>query len=152
VGSEFLIDLLLKTGKETGKNYTLNLINSQVVPSYEDLSLSAVKQYRQLMDKYNPSTPQGLTEEGYKPLRYSFVSFEGFLNAKLLAEALTKMGKNPHKARIKEVVENIKNLDIGIDEKVSFGPTKHQGLNKVYYTTFENNRFVPLNDWNRWRK
>jgi branched-chain amino acid transport system substrate-binding protein len=152
VGSEFLIDLLLKTGQKNRKDYTFNLINSQVVPSYEDLSLLSVRQYRKLMDQYNPSTPRGITEEGYKPLRYSFVSFEGFLNAKLLVECLKRMGKNPEKSRIKESVENIKNLDIGIDEKVSFGKNKHQGLNKVYFTTYEKNRFVPISDWNRWRK
>ena len=152
VGSEFLIDLLLKTGQKNGKDYTLNLINSQVVPSYEDLSLLSVRQYRKLMDKYNPSVPRGIAEEGYKPLRYSFVSFEGFLNAKLLVECLKRMGKNPEKSRIKETVENIKNLDIGIDEKVSFGQKKHQGLNKVYFTTYEKTRFVPISDWNRWRK
>jgi ABC-type branched-subunit amino acid transport system substrate-binding protein len=152
VGSEFLMNLLLKTGKEKGKDYTFNLMNSQVVPSYEDMSFPAVRQYRELMDKYNPTTPQSLTEEGYKPLRYSFVGFEGFLNAKLLVEILKRMGKNPEKSRIKEVVENIKDLDIGIDAKVSFGKNKHQGLNRVYYTTFEKGHFVPLRDWNRWRK
>jgi hypothetical protein len=46
----------------------------------------------------------------------------------------------------------MKNLNIGIDEKVSFGPDRHQGLNKVYYTTYENGRFVPVQDWNRWLK
>jgi ABC-type branched-subunit amino acid transport system substrate-binding protein len=132
VGSEFLIELLLQTGKEKGKNYTFNLINSQVVPSYEDLSLISVRQYRNFMDKYNPSTPREITEEGYKPLRYSFVSFEGFLNAKLLVECLKRMGKNPQKSRIKEVVENIKNLDIGIDEKVSFGPNKHHNHDRHF--------------------
>lgn len=152
VGSEFLINLLMKTSKEKGKDYTFNLINSQVVPSYEDTSFQAVRQYRELVDKYNPMAPYSLTEEGYRPLRYSFVGFEGFLNAKLLLEILKRMGRNPEKARLREVVENIKNLDIGIDEKVSFGPNKHQGLNKVYYTTFEKGRFVPVRDWNRWRK
>ena len=152
VGSEFLISLLLNTGKEKKRDYTFNLINSQVVPSYEDTSLKAVKQYRELMDKYHPLAPQGLAEAGYKPLRYSFVSFEGFLNAKLLAEIIKRMGNAPLKSHIKGVVENIRNLDIGIDAKVSFGPNKHQGLDKVYYTTYENGRFVPVKDWNRWRK
>jgi len=151
VGSEFMINLLLQSGKEMRKDYTFNLINSQVVPSYEDTSLKAVKQYRELMDKYQPMAPQGLAESGYKPLRYSFVSFEGFLNAKVLVEILRRMGNNLEKSRIKEVVENINNLDIGIDEKVSFGPNKHQGLNKVYFTTYEKGRFVPIKEWNRWR-
>jgi branched-chain amino acid transport system substrate-binding protein len=152
VGSEFLINLLLETGKEKRKDYTFNLINSQVVPSYEDKSLKAVREYRELMDKYHPDPPKGLNEPGYKPLKYSFVGFEGFLNAKLLVEILKRMGENPAKSHIKSVVEDIKNLDIGIDEKVSFGPNKHQGLNKVYYTTYENGRFVPVKDWNRWRR
>ena len=152
VGSEFLIDLLLRTGKEKGRDYTTHLINSQVVPSYEDTSLQAVRQYRECMDKFSPTAPPGITEEGYKPLRYSFVGFEGFLNAKLLVEILKRMGRNPEKSRIKELVERMKNLDIGIDAKVSFAPRKHQGLNSVYYTTFEKGRFVPIRDWDRWRK
>jgi ABC-type branched-subunit amino acid transport system substrate-binding protein len=152
VGSEFLISLLLKTAKERGKDYTFNLLNSQVVPSYEDISFQTVKQYRELMDRYNPILPQGLAEEGHKPFKYSFVSFEGFLNAKLLVEILKKMGSNPGKSRVKEVVENIQNLDMGIDATVSFGPDKHQGLNKVYYSTCEKGSFVPIRDWNRWRK
>ena len=35
VGTEFLINLLLKEGRQSGRDYTGNLINSQVVPSYE---------------------------------------------------------------------------------------------------------------------
>ena len=61
-----------------------------------------------LMDKYNTSPPLQLFEEGYRPLRYSFVSFEGFLNAKLLVEILRKMGKNPERSDIKDTVEGIK--------------------------------------------
>ena len=152
VGSEFLIDLLLKTGKEKGKNYTDNLINSQVVPSYEDISLGAVRQYRELIDAYNPPPTLELHDKDYKPLRYSFVSFEGFLNAKLLVEILKRMGSSFEKQNIKKIVEGIKDLDIGIDKRVSFGPDRHQGLNKVYYTTYEKERFVPIKDWSRWRK
>ena len=152
VGSEFLIDLLISTGKEKGKSYTDNLINSQVVPSYEDISLGAVRQYRELIDAYNPLPTPELHDKDYKPLRYSFVSFEGFLNAKLLVEILKRMGSNLEKQNIKKVVEGIKDLDIGIDARVSFGPDRHQGLNKVYYTTYEKERFVPIKEWSRWRK
>ena len=151
VGSEFLINLLLEGGKKNKKDYTSNLIFSQVVPSYEDKSLRAVREYREFMDAYNPQSPRALSEHGYKPLKYSFVSFEGFLNAKLLVEILKRLGEHPEKSRIKVTVENIKNLDIGIDEKVSFSSQNHQGLNKVYDTTYENGRFVPITDWNRWR-
>lgn len=152
VGSEFMINLLLEEEKKTGRKYTYNLINSQVVPSYEDMSLRAVKEYRDLMDKYNPLPPSELMEPDYRPLKYSFVSFEGFLNAKVIVEVLKKLGKEPKRENIKKVVEHIKNLDIGIDEKISFSPTKHQALNKVYYTTYKDGKFVPIKDWSEWKK
>jgi ABC-type branched-subunit amino acid transport system substrate-binding protein len=153
VGSEFLINLLLDAGRTTGKNYTEHLINSQVVPSYEDTSLAAVRQYRDLMDKYNSQLPPvHLREPGYKPLRYSFVSFEGFLNAKLLVEILKKMGPRLEKERIRAAVEGLRNLDIGIDVRVSFSPKRHQGLDRVYFTTYSDGMFVPITDWSRWRK
>ncbi|NEP14810.1 MAG: ABC transporter substrate-binding protein [Symploca sp. SIO2C1] len=147
VGSENLLNLLLETGKETGKDYTTNLINSQVVPSYEDTSLPAVKEYRQLMDKYAPEPPQEQRDEKYQSPKYSFVSFEGFLNAKLLVEILKRMDNTPQRSEIKGVVEKIQDLDLGINAPVSFNSQKHQGLDQVYYTTVENGKFVPLTDW-----
>jgi ABC-type branched-subunit amino acid transport system substrate-binding protein len=150
VGSESLLSLLLEASRASEKDYTRNLINSQVVPSYEDFSLPAVREYRELMDKYDPMAPHELAETEYEPLRYSFVSFEGFLNAKLLVEILKQMGDNPERERIGETVERMKNLDLGIDMPVSFGSRRHQGLYTVFYTTVENNRFVPLTDWQEW--
>lgn len=152
VGSENMTDLLLRSSRTTGKDYTKNLINSQVVPSYQDTDLPAVQEYRQLMEKYQPLPPRDLTETGYSPLPYSYVSFEGFLNAKLLVEVLKRMGPGPTKSRIKEIVESIHSADLGIDEPVTFGPHKHQGLDTVYYTTMKGNRFVPLSDWRGWEK
>jgi ABC-type branched-subunit amino acid transport system substrate-binding protein len=154
VGSESLLNLLLKHGKENGKDYTKNLINSQVVPSPYDADLPAVRLYRELMDRYNPMPDAELAEKGYEPLRYSFVSLEGFLDAKLLVVILNHMGKDLDKKSLPEVVEAIDRLDIGIDVPVVFGPKKHQGLDKVYFTTVENDRFVPLEreDWKRWAR
>jgi hypothetical protein len=90
--------------------------------------------------------------EGYTALPHSYVSFEGFLNAKLLVDILKRMGPGPKKSRIKEVVEKINNADLGIDTRISFGPNKHQGLDKIYYTSLEEDRFVPVRDWKRWKK
>lgn len=152
VGSERLLHLLLQSGKRTGRDYTVNLINSQVVPSYADTSLAAVRTYRELIDRYNPMPPPQLVNSNYQPLRYSFVSFEGYLNAKLLVEILSRMGRVPEPARIKEVVENIQDFDLGIDTPVSFGRHRHQGLNRVYYTMVEQGEFAPLTRWERWKK
>jgi ABC-type branched-subunit amino acid transport system substrate-binding protein len=152
VGSENLLSLLLEAGHITGKDYTLNLINSQVVPSYEDTSLRAVREYRDLMDRYDPMPPGDVTEAGYEPLPYSYVSFEGFLNAKLLVEILRRMGDSPSRERIPEITENVQYFDLGIDALVSFAPKGHQAMSRIYYTMVEGDRFVPLVDWKEWAK
>jgi branched-chain amino acid transport system substrate-binding protein len=152
VGSESLAALLAESSRAAKKDYTQDLINSQVVPSYEDTSLSSVREYRELIDKYNPLPPHNLIDQNYKPLRYSFVSLEGFLNAKLLVGILKRMGENVTSSRIKEVTERIKNLDLGMGTPISFGPDKHQGSEKIYYTTLSDGRFVPITDWGRWRQ
>src|SRR5690348_8037441 len=126
VGSESMSDLLLRSSRTASKDYTKDLINSQVVPSYEDTALPAVQEYRQLMEKYQPLPPRDLVEGSYITLPYSYVGFEGFLNAKLLVEVLKRMGPGPTKSRIKEIVEGIHSADLGIDAPVTFGPHKHQ--------------------------
>ena len=152
VGSESMAELLLQSSRTTGKDYTKDLINSQVVPSHQDSALPAVQEYRQLMDKYQPLSPRDITDVGYAPLPQSYVGFEGFLNAKLFVEVLKRMGPGPTKSRIKGILESIKSADLGIDAPITFGPHKHQGLDKVYYTTLRGSRFVPLSDWQEWKQ
>jgi len=152
VGRAFMLDILVANGRRTGRDYTTNLINTAVVPNYEDQSLPAAREYRELTDRFDPMPPQELAEAGYVLHHYNFTAFEGFLNAKLLVEILKRVGDPFDRARIREVVEGLRNLDIGIDIPVSFGPDKHQGLNKVYFTVLEQDRFVPIADWTRWRK
>jgi len=152
VGSESLLELLQTAGKSTGKDYTVNLLNSQVVPSYYNDQLPAVRQYRELMAQYRPQPPVEITDSSYQPLPLSFVAFEGFLDAKVLVEVLRKMGPDLDRKHIRKTVESIQGLDLGIEELVSFGPGKHQGLDKVYFTVAEDGRFVRIKDWKRWSK
>jgi ABC-type branched-subunit amino acid transport system substrate-binding protein len=150
VGSESMAELLVQSSRAAGKDYTKDLINSQVVPNHQDAALPAAQEYRQLMIKYQPRSPRELTDGGYAPPAHSYVGFEGFLNAKLLVEVLKRMGPGPAKSRIKAIVEGITNADLGIDAPVTFGPHDHQGLDRVYYTTMKGDRFVPLSDWGGW--
>jgi len=152
VGSEAMAALLLESGAAKNVDYTSNLINSQVVPSYEDLSLPAIKEYRQRMDEYGAKVPEPWGVADYHPLRYSFVSLEGFLNAKLLVHILSDLGPTPAKVHIKQAVENLQNFDLGIGSPISFGPNKHQGSEQVYYTTLEGDKFVPVVRWDRWKQ
>ena len=146
VGSENLLKLLTE-GREDGERYTRLLVNSQVVPSYEDLSIPAVKEYRELMERYDPRLPGELVKEEYAAFPHSFGSLEGFLNAKLLAEILRRLGSEVTRARLEAAVFSVKDYDLGLGEQVSFGPDRRQGLQGVYYTVVEEGRFVPLEDW-----
>ena len=152
VGSAFLLDLLLDAGKKNHKDYTVNLINTEVMPSFEDLSLPAVKQYRELMDRFKPAPPEGSGDAGTQGPPYNYVSFEGFLNARLLVEILKRAGDPPERARIRAAVDSIHDFDLGIKTPVSFGPGKNQGMDRVYFNTVVDNRLVPITDWQRWRK
>ena len=146
VGSENMLKLLTE-GREDSEAYTRLLVNSQVVPSYEDLSLPCVREYRELMTRYDPQVPPELVKEEYAPFPYSFGSLEGFLNAKLLAEILRRLEGEVDRARLEEAVFSVRDFDLGVGEAVSFGPDRRQGLQTVYYTVVEDGRFVTLQDW-----
>jgi ABC-type branched-subunit amino acid transport system substrate-binding protein len=152
VGSESLLGLLQEAGKASGKDYTTDLINSQVVPSYHDQSLPAVREYLEFTKQYKPFQPRELLKEEYRPQEASFVALEGFLNARLLVAILNKMGPPFDRRRLKAAAEAIENLDLGIGVPVSFGPGRHQGCDQVYYTVVRDGRFEPLDDWKRWRR
>ena len=152
VGSESLLNLLVASGKEKDRDYTQNLINSQVVPSYHRDTLPAVKEYRDFMERYQPMPGPDVIDADYQPLPLSYVSFEGFLDAKLLVAILRRMGGTIDRQSLKKAAESITDLDLGIDVKVSLSPDRHQGMDKVYFTTVQKGRFVRIEDWGRWRK
>ena len=149
VGSENLLQLLSE-GREDAETYTRYLVNSQVVPSYEDTSIPAVQEYRQLMAHYDPAVPEELVKEPYSPFPQSFVSLEGFLDAKLMTEILRRLGGELDRDGLEEAVFSVEDYDLGIGEKVSFGPDRRQGLQRVYYTVVRDGRFVTLDDWQGW--
>ena len=146
VGSENFLKMI-EEGTDDPSIYKPWLVNSQVVPSYADLSMPAIREYADFMDKYRPERPTQFTEEEYTLFERSFVSLEGFLNAKLMTEILTRMGSEPMRSKIPEAVFSIQDFDLGIGELVSFSPEKRQGLDRVYYTVVDGHRFVPVTDW-----
>ena len=146
VGSENLLKLLTE-GQDNSDSYTQLLVNSQVVPSYEETSTPAVQEYREMMQQYAPQPPEELVKEDYTPFAHSFVSLEGFLNAKLMVEILRRLGDDPQRSQLEDAVFSVRDFDLGIGEQVSFGPDRRQGLQRVYYTVVENDRFVTLDNW-----
>jgi ABC-type branched-subunit amino acid transport system substrate-binding protein len=147
VGSDAMLRLLVQHGKTTGRDYTRALVNSQVVPSYDDVSLPGVVEYRGLMDRYNPTVPAALRDDRYAPQRYSFISLEGYVNARVIVEALRRAGPHPTRSGLRHALESLKAFDLGIGATLSFGPDRHQGLDSVYFTRVDGERWVPITDW-----
>lgn len=144
VGSESLLDLLVAQSSSKAKDYTSNLINSEVVPNYNDLSIPAVRQYRELSGKYKKKAN---SPSNTKSHNLSFVGLEGFLNAKLIVEILAVMDGKIERKYIKEKTESIINYDIGLPDKISLSADKHQALNSVYYNTVKDGRWVSISNW-----
>jgi ABC-type branched-subunit amino acid transport system substrate-binding protein len=136
-----LVKFLHAQFRVSGRDYTRDLVFSQVVPSYEDLSLPAVRLYRQVMDKARLGKVAAMLREEYLPHRYSFVSFEGFLASQVLARALARIPGAPTRQGLQEELSRMRGLDIGIGEAVDFAPGSNQGLRRTYLTVYQNGHF-----------
>ena len=147
VGSDAMLALLVKHGRANGRDYTRGLINSQVVPSYDDTALPGVAEYRALMEKHNPSVPEGIRDANYAPQKYSFISLEGYVNARVITEALKRAGANAGRPGFRQALESLRGLDLGIGAPLTFSPERHQGLDSVYFTRVDGDRWVPIVDW-----
>jgi branched-chain amino acid transport system substrate-binding protein len=165
VGGGAMLKLLSTAELESNKDYTSRLVSSQVVPSYNDDSVPAVRDYREAMDRYRDAImppdsllyPHGKTaEREYAPIPYGFISLEGYLNAKLFAAILQRMGADPRRADLAATVLAIGDFDLGMGQPLSFGDetARRQASDKVYYTVVRDGRFVPFRDgeWEAWAK
>ena len=147
VGSDAMLKMLSAHGKTAGRDYTRALVNSQVVPSYDDLTLPGVVEYRALMERHNPAVPAALKDGKYAVQPVSFISLEGYVNARVVVEALRRAGPNPTRVTFRQALESLKNFDLGIGAPLSFAPERHQGLDSVYFTRVDGDRWVPIADW-----
>jgi branched-chain amino acid transport system substrate-binding protein len=155
VSSDNLLGQLQKVGKQRNKDYTRNLINSQVVPCFDEETLPAVREYRLAMERNKPQPPEEFRETDFEPLPYGFVSFEGYLNAKLLVAILRK-AESLDRASVRKAADSLKDFSLGLGEDtlITFTPTDHLGLNKVFFTTVREGRFVSMKDedWKEWQR
>jgi ABC-type branched-subunit amino acid transport system substrate-binding protein len=82
-------DALLRQLKKEGGALTDRLVNSQVVPNWADSSIPLVAEYGAAMDKFKPHLPAGLADPGYEEQKRSFMSFEGYINARYFARPMS---------------------------------------------------------------
>ncbi|NJB69031.1 ABC-type branched-subunit amino acid transport system substrate-binding protein [Desulfobaculum xiamenense] len=149
--SERLEELLTEASRAHGRDMSRGVVISQVVPSYEDTSLPAVREYRELMESGAPLPPGVLAKDNYVPPLYSFASFEAYLSARLLVEGLLRSGANPSRAALAHAFESMHAIDLGIGVPLSFARTKHQALSSVTLTAIRDRRFVPVDTIEGWQ-
>jgi ABC-type branched-subunit amino acid transport system substrate-binding protein len=91
--------------------------------------------------------PEAIRDANYVPQKYSFISLEGYVNARVITEALKRAGANAGRPAFRQALESLRGLDLGIGAPVTFTPERHQGLDSVYFTRVEGDRWVPIVDW-----
>jgi ABC-type branched-subunit amino acid transport system substrate-binding protein len=96
------------------------ILVTQVVPSPESQGLDAVDSYRRLTAKYFPE---------HEP---NYVALEGFINARVLVEALEQVGPELTWSSLVGVLENLEALDVGIGKALTYGGLDRKGLSDVY--------------------
>jgi ABC-type branched-subunit amino acid transport system substrate-binding protein len=144
VDPEAMGNLLFKLENKTGKTYTDNLINTQVVPFYSQENIPAREEYKLCMKKFQPTMPEQYEDGTYEYKEYGAVSFEGFLNAKLIVNLLQNMGCDLRRKSIPQIIQSLKEIDLGINAKVFYSYYYILGPNKVYFITFHNRQIKPI--------
>jgi ABC-type branched-subunit amino acid transport system substrate-binding protein len=117
VGSTALSDELVLQGEK----FADGVIVTQVVPAVSGYS-RAVLDYKAALAKYFP---------GERP---DYVSFEGYVVAKILVEALRRVGPQLDTEKLIDTLESIHDLDMGLGTPLNFGPSEHQASHKVWGT------------------
>lgn len=128
VGPTVMLQKLRQVSKELGADLTANLINSQVVPSPDDVRYPLVVDYR----AHN------------RPESYTGMALEGWLNAVVVTEALRRTGPNPSRQDFIRAMESLHDFDPGLGVKLEFSSANHQGLHEVWLSQTANGRWLPV--------
>jgi ABC-type branched-subunit amino acid transport system substrate-binding protein len=144
VGADALLGILKEYQQKTGRQVVSGLVNSQVVPSYDDVTIPIVAEYRATVDRYPQQLPEELRDPSYKATPYSFGGLEGFINARIFTAVLEKAGRWPTTEAFTSALAQFAGVDLGIGDLVTFGPGDRQALDRVFLTIVAGDRWVPL--------
>jgi len=126
--------------KEAGKAADGMLI-SQVLP-YTNKDLATYKLFSSLIQKYAHAEP---TDS----------SFEGFVIAMVVVDALKRAGRNLNRERLLKSLESMNNVDFGLgpNARLSFSHDQHAGLKGiVFWSTIDDGKVVPVSNWAKFVK
>lgn len=129
VGSEaFARELLAyRSGVET------NVYVTQVVPSPYDRRNPAVREFLEIYRRYYPSEAP------------NYVALEGFINAKILVEALRRCGPEVTRSKVMAVLESMSDYNAGTGLPSVIGPDYHSFFEKVMISRIQNGNFQVVN-------
>ena len=122
VGSTALADELMLLGPR----FASGVIVTQVVPAVGGYS-SSVMEYKNALARYFP---------GEAP---DYVSLEGYIAANVLIQAIKRAGPQIDTERLIDILENVRNLDLGLGTSLSFGKGEHQASHKIWGTAIDDN-------------
>ncbi len=128
VGSEAFAKELLAFQNGVEKNVYV----TQVVPSPYALSNNLAKEFTGLYKKYYPQ------EEP------NYVAMEGFVNAKILIEALNRCGKNLTRENFLKTLEKMSDYNAGTNLPCVIGPDNHSFFEKVFISEIKGRNFEIL--------
>jgi ABC-type branched-subunit amino acid transport system substrate-binding protein len=120
--------------KAAGKDGN-GVVITQVVPPPSRTDLPTVAAYLKALKKAAPDAQP------------NFVSLEGYVNAMVMVEGLKQAGKDLSREKFLAAIEALKDLDLGIGMKASYGPARHHAFDQVYTTTLQNGDAVVFTDW-----
>jgi branched-chain amino acid transport system substrate-binding protein len=128
VGGTALADELLLLGTR----YASGVIVTQVVPAVSGYS-SLVLDYKNSLAKYFPGEAA------------DYVSLEGFVSANILVQAIKRTGPQFDTEKLADVLENMRNLDLGLGTPLSYGRAEHQASHKIWGTAIDDSgKFQPI--------
>ena len=132
VGSEAFGSAILEEGVD--RSQFDRIIVTQVVPSPYSEDLEAVREYQAQLAKHFPEeTP-------------NFVSLEGYINARALTRILSETGRNLSRETMKQTIEGMSRMDIGIGMPLTFGLFDHSGLDDMFYSRLGENGLFSVFD------
>ena len=105
------------------------LFRSTGQPGYS----SAVIEYKDALARYFP---------GESP---NYISLEGFISANVLIDALMRCGAQVDTEKLINILENTRNLDLGLGVPLGFSRSEHQASHKIWGTALdETGKYQPI--------
>jgi ABC-type branched-subunit amino acid transport system substrate-binding protein len=117
------------------------VVVTQVVAPYNRDDLKTVALYKKLMAQYSPGS------------KSNFCSFEGFVDAMVLVDGLKAAGRDLTREKLITALESFHNKDMGLGPnlKLTYGPQRHKGFDSVYTTVVRDGQPVAFFNWKQVR-